>query len=1462
MAIEASDMLRRIARIVCLVLIVGWLLGGAATAQLPITFTPGNPPPVTVGSVIPFNHGKTGVWKQIYSMKMDPLYGNILFLDSATSTLYQLSPGASEPQQVVAAVPSGSSDCSALEKNGTYWNAAIAFDKWDNLYVTDRYGSAVQFCRAPYDPKAGTWTFSAAARWNGPTYKNSSGNQVAIPPQDIQVGDDGVTFYVSTSSTQSIYKYTVDQSGNVSNVVALATGLEDMVNNLAVDHAGNVYFIENSYDSASARVGGIRMISASAIANTAAGAATVNGAGDGKAESALPRIDQGGFNGINGVSFDKQGNLYFSSGVSSSYGGQVDGVFMIPNEGTPTSPNLVWDDTVMVAPVNAGFPVLVDPRGLLWIATGWYSNWAPAGTNAPSCDTSAQLPQPQTAAATCLASTIVLWKPGAADLGASAVGAPAVTKITAYSVSADGATLTLSANNAFTENQVVTIAAPSGDALDPLNGLSFYVSGIGLSRAGFQISTGAIAAGASGATAATATLGQAQTLYYMFTKPTTVSSFSLAQPSGANFTRVTSNPMLNATATSMVPICTDGAMYPGFSANETTSSAYSYCTYYAQLNTPIAGSVQGEVQLLDDTNAVIEGSNAYLNGIGQGAAVSAVSSAVVQPIASGLNDPLQVAADLWGNTYVADHALKAIEKYPAGTTSPTSGKVVGSGLTGPTGVAVDGVGNLYIADAGKVIEIPYVNGSLASSQQTTIASGFGTGNLSLAADGMGDVFVADQQKARVVEIPNPQTNFLLSGQPFPVLGANAGFKGPSAIATDSSGNVWVADGSNLWEIDMPFGVANEVITGGLPSTVTGLAVDPSGSVFVAGQAGLVWIPYNTTTGSLNINAQVQISNGLGNGSSPAVPYGLALDGTQNLYATYGSGTTAGLAQLGISGTFDFNSYGEINPNVPFEVDAQLLNVGNQPLTLADLSTDAITGTNAANFTLAAASLNSPPCGSATVAPPGGSCYLGIVLQAPSAGANAASVAVMSNAANATAGLNIAMSGNVVVDFRPGTQITIAPIANSDYPGSASIKVTVASADATYGTPLGSVRLSVGSANGNQPRQEVQLDGSGTATFNYTNLQGGSYTVNANYTGYGEAGAAQNTCSSTGSLCFAGSASKASFTVNRIAPAYVLGPPVTNSACLSNSGDCAPNATLVTTWSGNTYVQVSKPVWIVGSVTSKVGTPTGTITFTQNGKPVDPTQGVNGAMALNGNGIAMFSLQNLSTGAYNLTAMYSGDTNYLPQTFQIPTFYVIVPSVQVTASSSVSITAGTPTQVTLTLKPLVGFSGDVSLECNSSDAPVKLASPSTIMPPYSQCTFIYANTVTGTSPVGKSGPDATTITATISTNVPVNGGTTSALAARPVPWELAGVFGIGLLGLIAGRRRLNRYLSLICLGAVLSGVFMGMTSCTNAGYSTPPPAPKVKTPAGTYSVQIVTYDPNALQQNSLTTPMFTLPVTVQ
>jgi len=67
---------------------------------------------------------------------------------------------------------------------------------------------------------------------------------------------------------------------------------------------------------------------------------------------------------------------------------------------------------------------------------------------------------------------------------------------------------------------------------------------------------------------------------------------------------------------------------------------------------------------------------------------------------------------------------------------------------------------------------------------------------------------------------------------------------------------------------------------------------------------------------------------------------------------------------------------------------------------------------------------------------------------------------------------------------------------------------------------------------------------------------------------------------------------------------------------------------------------------------------------------------------------------------------------------------------------------------------------------------------------------------------------------------------------------------------------------MCVALMFSGVFMGLASCTNAGYSTPPKIPPVVTPGGTYNIQVITYNNVTGQQNSVTVPLFVIPTTVQ
>ena len=186
------------------------------------------PVPVTAGSVIPFGHGSTGQWSQIYSVKVAH-NGSVLFLDTAVSNLYQWAPGAPAPTLAVGPAPTGqSSNGSTLEASGSFWNSGMALDANDTLYITDRYGSAVHFLRVPYNAASGTWTFSSASNWANSPSVTLSGVPTAIQAQDVSINCDNgfpCTMVVSWSNSGEIDKFTIDANGNPGTVVRVITGL-------------------------------------------------------------------------------------------------------------------------------------------------------------------------------------------------------------------------------------------------------------------------------------------------------------------------------------------------------------------------------------------------------------------------------------------------------------------------------------------------------------------------------------------------------------------------------------------------------------------------------------------------------------------------------------------------------------------------------------------------------------------------------------------------------------------------------------------------------------------------------------------------------------------------------------------------------------------------------------------------------------------------------------------------------------------------------------------------------------------------------------------------------------------------------------------------------------------------------------------------------------------------------------
>ncbi len=866
----------------------------------------------------------------------------------------------------------------------------------------------------------------------------------------------------------------------------------------------------------------------------------------------------------------------------------------------------------------------------------------------------------------------------------------------------------------------------------------------------------------------------------------------------------------------------------------------------------------------------VPGSTVYLNGTGQGPGVSMLNSPQLNTLAAGLKTPAQVASDALGDTWVADPGNKQVLYFQAGSSAAT-GASIGTGLSDPTGVAVDRSGDVYIADSssGNVFEIPCVSSPIslngcAYGTQTTVATGLGTTGLNLAADGSGNVYVADPSNARVVKIPNPiESNLIASNN---ALGAatsttvtvGSGFTAPSAVAVDTFGNVYVADSGSLYEISAPPFTGQTAIMEGTLGDVTGLAVDPSGSVIVAEGGGMLRIPF--FNGGLNKNSAGPLDTSVDVPSSSTTsvatvsitsPNGVALDQEGNLYVidmTNGPN----LYQLAVNGFVNFGV--GLVPTQLAEQDVSLVNIGNEPLSVTaaapPISFTGGTATEDGYFSVTQPSGGTAcdPTGATPVAA-GTSCSLGAGFTPPippagetgSVTYSGVQMSVPTNATNIAGGtVDANLQGTALAGLEP-TQTTVSVnLTSATYPGSGTATVTItpeptSSVDYPDNVPSGTVTLTVSCATAGctqAPIVQTALasgDKTGTtATFSLTSLLGGNYNVTAAYGG----NTAQLFQKSTGT---------ATFTVATAAPVITLSEPQ----------GISPNST-----NGVYYVLFQGQATLSASVTSPLGTPSGTVTIVNNGSQVM------GTATYTQGGNWTFATGSLAVGSYHLTAQYGGDQNFSPATSSpAVALQVIPPSVLLTASpASVSTKAGTPVASTITIQSLVGFSAT-----NGANITCEVA-PQDTVPSYAECTFNNPQPEI-CAPTGKPGDTCTPATTvlTLSSNIPVN----IPASASNVPMNRshsspllpAGVFGLGLLGLALRRRAIfNRYLiNLVCLVSFLAGTVMGITSCTNSSYSHPPKVPTYTTPSGAYNVSIVVANPSTGVVESLP---FTLGVTIQ
>jgi len=267
----------------------------------------------------------------------------------------------------------------------------------------------------------------------------------------------------------------------------------------------------------------------------------------------------------------------------------------------------------------------------------------------------------------------------------------------------------------------------------------------------------------------------------------------------------------------------------------------------------------------------------------------------------------------------------------------------------------------------------------------------------------------------------------------------------------------------------------------------------------------------------------------------------------------------------------------------------------------------------------------------------------------------------------------------------------------------------------------------------------------------------------------------------------------------------------------------PRLTTVALQSSLNPSEVTENVTFTATVSPKSGqgTPTGTVQF------MDGTTTL-GNSTLNSGAVAVFSTTALALGSQNITAIYSGDSQFVSSTSPVLIQQVttLLPDFGLAASpGSTTLPAGSSASFTIKGTAQNGFAGTITLSCGSSAMPTGVS-----------CTFF-----PGTLTIGPDGSPATS-TLTIATVAPASAwARPSGKKSRPT-WLYA--MGLMLAPMLFGTILLfvpkRRYLLGLCLYVLLIGGLMSQVAC--GGGSSNGNAQTANggtgTPSGSYTVSVI------------------------
>lgn len=600
-----------------------------------------------------------------------------------------------------------------------------------------------------------------------------------------------------------------------------------------------------------------------------------------------------------------------------------------------------------------------------------------------------------------------------------------------------------------------------------------------------------------------------------------------------------------------------------------------------------------------------------------------------------LNQPVYARADASGNVYIADmgnHAIRVVSTSNiistyAGTPktagfSGDGGAATAAKLNTPRGVAFDNNGNLLISDYGnKVVRrvdlasgiiqtiagTPGQSGSSGDSALATLATL--TGPRNVAADASGNIFIADAGGFRVRAIYAAGT---LPGISSPVAGYIYTLAGTGTNSATGDGNSAIA---------ATLGVADVA----LDSMAQIYVADSNGSVRKIDRNGII----STILG--------KNSSGSSGDSGPAlsaqiVPSSVAFDSSSNIFLTDSISNTVRKVSVNASSILFPTQY--INQTSTTQT-VLINNTGTQPLTISAISVPSgfaqipSGGTDCVTMTLASAA----------------SCKIAVTYSVAVTGTNTGTIAVTSNASNATSGQNlISLLGSTVVAPVSTTSLTITP--NPAVVGQSTTFTATVKSGASNGLPIptGTVKF----LNGTTLLSTQALNSSSIAVYTTSSLAAASYSVTAAYQG---------------------DLSNLASTSSAVALSVVTKLPSTTALTLSTS-TTIPGA----------------PVTLTAVVTGTAGNPLvpGSIVQFMNGSTVL------GQATLDSTGTGVFTTTSLALGTYSVTAAYQGDSNFSASTSVASTLVIkILPATTTVLTAPSTAVIGTGVTLSATVNPQSG-----------------------------------------------------------------------------------------------------------------------------------------------------------------------------